>query len=168
MSKPTAIVSQQPVSMRRELRGDMALPSIQACFRNLEQNSFDSMWRTFHRVGGLVDADDILDLLRSRSACSQPLSGLAHWLVDRSIVSFGWQSRTFVPLFQFVKCDMSVVQGVREAIAELVDVYDDWELASWFSRPNTWMQYATPADAVARDPASVLQAARADRFILRG
>jgi hypothetical protein len=45
---------------------------------------------------------------------------------------------------------------------------DAWELAQWFSDPNQWLHGARPADLIRSNPFAVIQAARADRFIMAG
>ena len=73
-----------------------------------------------------------------------------------------------LPAFQFDPMDMAVRCGVRDVIDTLVPLFDDWELASWFARPSEWLDGRRPADAVVRDPAAVLSAARTDRFVIDG
>jgi hypothetical protein len=53
-------------------------------------------------------------------------------------------------------------------IRELHDVMDDEALCDWFSRPNTWLDGAIPAQTMARCACDVFDAARADRYVLRG
>jgi hypothetical protein len=53
-------------------------------------------------------------------------------------------------------------------MTELTDVFDDWELALWFSRGNSSLDGAAPADCLAIHPDDVWQAARTDRFIATG
>ena len=45
-------------------------------------------------------------------------------------------------------------------------VYDDWQIASWFSSPNHALGLATPADTLAGAAQDVVHAARAERFLL--
>jgi hypothetical protein len=71
-------------------------------------------------------------------------------------------------MFQFDMSNMSLRRGLPEVVEELSGVFDDWELASWFVQPNCWLHDAAPVDVIADDPAAVLRAARADRFIARG
>jgi hypothetical protein len=58
--------------------------------------------------------------------------------------------------------------SVVDVVEELRDVFDDLELALWFVSPNAWLGHAAPVDLVNRDDETMLQAARADRFVAWG
>jgi len=120
----------------------------------------------FEASGGLI-ADDELAALLGRSA-GQPLSRLARWILNREVVCIPWQLQSVLPMFQFDTRDMSLRPEVVEVVAELSGALDDWDVAIWFATPTSWLEGATPVDAMGVEPASVLQAARADRFIARG
>jgi hypothetical protein len=47
-------------------------------------------------------------------------------------------------------------------------VFDDWELTQWFASPNAWLRGESPSDALIGDASSVLETARADRFVATG
>ena len=126
---------------------------------------FDAMESVYVREGGLATGDAVAELLRARS--SQPISVLARWIVDRRIVSFNWQSRLLIPLFQFDMATMEPRQCVLDAVGELSPHLDDWDLASWFVEPNAWLDGRQPIDVVDDEPAELVQAARADRQIAR-
>jgi hypothetical protein len=126
-----------------------------------------AMVDAYRRTGGLVSGAEAALLLRRHS--TQPLSLLARWIVTRRMVSYVWQSEILVPLFQFDRDDMSLRRDSSQVVDELVDTFDDWELAAWFARPNSWLQdAAAPVELIDVDQQAVLQAARADRFIARG
>ena len=131
-----------------------------------DDRQFFAMRDAFEQQGGLALGDEVAGLMRSR--CEQPVSMLARWIVARRVVSFSWRSQTLLPLFQFDRIDMSLHAATCDVVAELVPVFDDWDLASWFAHPNSWLGGASPVDTIARDPASTVQAARADRFIAHG
>ncbi len=141
-------------------------PRPQASFRRTEDRQFLTMEWAFRRTGGLSTGDEVAQLLRRR--LGQPISTLARWIVDREILVFNWQARMLVPMFQFEPSDMSLRHGPVAVVRELVDVLDDWELALWFAQPNEWLNDTAPVDAITVDLASVLEAARADRFIAQG
>lgn len=132
----------------------------------IEDRQFLSMTQAFGRAGGLTSGDAVARLLRKRS--DQPISMLARWIVERTIVSVEWQSQLLIPLFQFDQRDMSLRPCVAQVVQELRSVFDDWELALWFTQPNIWLRDAAPVDVVQRETAAVLEAARTDRFIARG
>ena len=70
-------------------------------------------------------------------------------------------------MFQFTE-DLALKPGLKEVLAELASEYDGQRLAAWFVEPNGWLEEARPIDTLATDPAEVLQAARADRFVATG
>ncbi|MCK9689460.1 hypothetical protein [Scleromatobacter humisilvae] len=120
----------------------------------------------YRRSGGLASDADVVSMLRQAS--DQPMSRLARWIVARDVVSFEYRGTIWLPLFQFEPGAPSLLPAVTAVIRELVDVFDDWELATWFALPNTWLQGRTPVDAIAAHSSAALEAARADRFIARG
>ena len=124
------------------------------------------MTAAFQRSGGLVCGNEVAGMVQAH--WDQAVSTVARWIVSRRVLSFVWQSQTLLPLFQFERPAMLLRPGMREVLAELNGVLDDWELARWFAEPNGWLDDEAPADLLARRPAEVLAAARADRFITRG
>jgi hypothetical protein len=115
----------------------------------------------FQRRGGLATADELLRLMRRRS--DQPISALARWIVDRTVVHFAWQGVTLLPLFQFDRDRMLVNPVVVSVVQELRDTFDDWQIALWFVTPNASTNGAAPVDAFESDPLAALAAARTDR-----
>lgn len=134
--------------------------------QSLEERQVLSMERAFRGHGGLASGEDLS--LRLRARCDQPISLLARWIVSRTILSVSWRTQTLIPMFQFDPHDMSLRPSVTQVFGELRDVFDDWELALWFAQPNAWLKDASPVDLLVIDPAAVLDAARADRFVARG
>jgi hypothetical protein len=120
----------------------------------------------FQRTGGLASGAELTFLLRRRT--SQPSSMLARWIVERRVVNFGWKGEYLLPMFQFDKADMTVRRHVSRVLDEFDGTFDDWDLATWFALPNTWLGDDAPVDALPLNPHGVLEAARADRFIARG
>jgi hypothetical protein len=127
---------------------------------------FKILESSYRRSGGIAHGEDVVRMLRQ--CCAQPLSRLARWIVCRDVVSFEHHGATWLPLFQFEQASMSLRPEVASVIGELVDVFDDWELAEWFTLPNAWLRGVRPVDALAVYPSAVGQAARADRFVARG
>ncbi|MGN6828018.1 hypothetical protein [Paucibacter sp. M5-1] len=139
-------------------------PAPAICSPSFDPSSL--LWRLqklFHETGGLVNTEELLAPLRDRY--DQPLSVLARWIVDRRVVSFEARGERWLPLFQFDTDLLVVLCGVEHAIRELHDVFDDGELAEWFATSNGWLQNASPAAMVSIDPAAVINAARADRYV---
>ena len=121
----------------------------------------------FHRSGGLIESDEVASQLRRRGE-SKPLSRVAHWIVDRDVVSLVWSTRILLPRFQFDEQTMTPRQDAMRVVHELRDVFDDIALADWFASPNSWLDGAAPAEALRGVPHHVYEAARADRFVLHG
>jgi len=132
----------------------------------IEERQFVEMERSFAAHGGFASDDEIARRLRQYH--DQPLSLLARWIVDRSIISIVWRSRRLIPRFQFDLSDMSLRLETRHVVSELSAIFDDWELTLWCASPNTWLRNKTPVDLFADEPLRVLHAARADRFVARG
>jgi len=133
---------------------------------SLADREFAEMHETFARHGGLAHEDALVQRLRLTVA--QPISVLARWIVDRAIVSLRWRGRTLVPMFQFEDMGTTLHAATRDIVRELTDVFDDRELCLWFAQRNAWLAGARPVELVRRDPRSVHEAARADRFVARG
>lgn len=129
-------------------------------------HEFVAMLGSYRCSGGLARAQEVLALLKRN--CGSDLATLAKWIVKGKVISFEWQSELWLPLFQFNRIDMMPQPGLGHVLAELSAVYDPWELAHWFSQSNAWLADQTPAETLVSDPAAVLHAARADRFVMAG
>ncbi len=139
-----------------------------ACLRpdDSSQYQFATMARRYRDGGGLLTGNEVAQLVGRHA--DQSTSRVAHWIVDRSVVSLSWRAQIWLPLFQFESCDMSLRPGTERVVRELTPVFDDWDLAVWFTNPNGWLDDAMPLDVLAFDLAAVLDAARADRFVAKG
>lgn len=120
----------------------------------------------FRPEGGVLTGDQLATLLRDHS--EQPVSTVARWVVQRSILNLVWLGQTFIPLFQFDRSNMQPHPQMAATIRELAGVYDDWEIGLWFARPNAWLDDDPPLRRLRSDPEGVYKAAQADRFIIRG
>jgi hypothetical protein len=121
------------------------------------------MLRAYRRTGGLAREAEIL---QRAGDCRAP-----GWRLDSisgTLVCFEWADRFWFPRFQFDSADMSIRPGPAKVIAELASTFDGWSLAAWFAEPNLWIGDARPVDLIDASLASVLGAARADRFIAAG
>lgn len=128
----------------------------------LQNNRFVSLLNACRRSGGLARASEVA--ARFKRQGQYDLSPLAGWLVRREVISIEWQANLWLPLFQFQPTAMALRPGLSPVLAELVVVYNDWDVATWFTLPNPWLANAAPADALAAGAAQVLDAARAERF----
>jgi hypothetical protein len=135
-------------------------------FTPLPASDLHTMEAAYRACGGIASGEQVALLLRR--CHEQPLSRLARWIVAREVVSFDGAGMTWLPLFQFEPASMSVRPEVAAVIRELAQVFDDGELAAWFVRPSDWLRGAAPVDALAVCPSAVRDAARADRFVVRG
>lgn len=126
---------------------------------------YREMERSFRANRGLASADEVTALLVRHT--DQPISMLARWIVARDVLSFDWQARKLLPLFQFEPQTMTLRSSVVDVIRELAPVLNDWELALWFARPNGWLDDAAPVDTIDSDAGAVYDAARADRYLAR-
>ena len=116
--------------------------------------------------GGMLPADEVA--LRMRTHYDQPISQLARWIVTRAIVMVPSRSCTLVPVFQFDPLRMRLRVEVSAALAELVPVFDDLEVAAWFVEPNRWLGGLAPVECLGQGRLAMLQAARTDRYIATG
>jgi hypothetical protein len=160
-----AFSSRAPLAWRgkpiKRIAPDDAETTLSSCERH-----FGTMEAAYRRSGGVASDAQVVRMLRQCS--DQPLARLARWIAARDVVSFEFRATTWLPLFQFDSATPSVLPAVTAVIQELTDVFDDWELAVWFARPNAWLRERTPVEVLAACPNAVREAARADRFIARG
>ena len=66
-------------------------------------------------------------------------------------------------MFQFDPVELKLRLGVRKAVLELRDTFNDWDICLWFACANAGLGGAMPVDRVVDDPDGVIRAARADR-----
>ena len=127
---------------------------------------FMGLLKAYRHSGGLLRAQEAA--ARCKPHCGTPVHTLAGWICQRKVVSFEWLSRIWLPVFQFNRADMSRQSGLDTVLAELVTIFDDWEMAQWFATPNLWLDNKAPADLLATAAPDVFQAARAERFAIAG
>ena len=138
----------------------------QEAFRRIEDREFLQLSRAYALHGGLAAGEQVAWCMRRE--WDQPVSTLAKWIVRREVVNLVWRSQILVPVFQFSGTNMQVRPVVRQLLAELRDVFDDWEITAWFAQPNAFLRDERPLDLINVDDAGLLQAARTDRFVARG
>ena len=132
----------------------------------LAEHQYLAMARGYASSGGIAVCDEMVGLLRC--CFDQPISVLARWIVGRAVVCFEWRATMMLPIFQLDLADMTIRPQVSDVLRELRDTFDDREVALWFAQANAWLDGRTPVDVLRSDPASVLDTARADRYIARG
>ncbi len=126
---------------------------------------FAAMRAAYQVTGGFARGDDLARLLEDRGRGD--FASLARLIVGREVFGFEWRRALWIPMFQF-SADLRLKPGLKAVLAELATEYDGQRLAAWFVEPNGWLEGARPIDALDADPAEVLQAARADRFVATG
>lgn len=136
-----------------------------SCRGDFDQR-FIAMLDGYRASGGLAREHEVLALSKCRGG--PDAATLAHWVALRKVISFEWQSQTWLPLFQFTRLDMQPQVELARVLAELTPVCDAWELATWFAQPNPWLADRTPVDTMATDLPALLNAARAERFVANG
>ncbi len=150
-------------STPRSISARRGLPAL---LQTTEDFQYREMERAFHSTGGIVSSQEVTALLSART--SQPISLLARWIVAHDVLSFEWRSLIMLPLFQFDLHSMTVRGAVVDVIRELVPAITEWDAALWFSQPNAWLGNSAPVDTIDVDPRAVFEAARAERYLVRG
>jgi hypothetical protein len=130
-----------------------------------EVRQYRAMEDAFRTAGGIVSADELV--MRLIRCTDQPISKLARWIVEHKVLSFSWRTHTALPLFQFDLANMTIHPSVTTVIDELVPALSDWDIAVWFAQPNPWLAGAAPVDVMERDVHGLLDAARAERYLVR-
>lgn len=131
-----------------------------------EEHEYREMERSFSASGGIVSSDDVVSLLIRHTG--QPISQLARWIVNHDVLSFQWRSRMVLPLFQFDLSSMTLRTPLTAVVHELFPALTDWDICVWFAKPSPWLADATPLDAMETNAPAVLEAARSERFLVRG
>lgn len=143
------------------------VPRRHRCLPQSEANrQFIALLDGYRDSGGLARTHELLALAKRRGGPAA--ATLANWVAERDVISFEWQSQIWLPLFQFARPDLRPPPELARVLAELTPVCDPWELAAWFVQPNPWLANRTPLDALASDLPAVLDAARAERFVVNG
>ncbi len=116
--------------------------------------------------GGLAHGDELAQRLHVDGAGGY--AHLARWIVGRKAFSFSWHAHFWLPMFQFDAAVLTPCQGLRPVLSELADEMDGWALATWFSQPNDSLQGRSPVSMWPEHGPEVHQAARLQRFVLKG
>jgi hypothetical protein len=119
---------------------------------------FATIDRVCNRFGGLVSGDTMA--MAMRKFRDQPISTLARWIVDRTVISLDWHGHVMLPMFQFDPFDMSPRSDVHDIAQALAATHADWDIALWFAQPNALLDGEIPIDVIEHDFAAVMQAAR--------
>ena len=142
---------------------DLQVNACRAAYQRQADTEFVQMLNGYRSSGGLARLSEVVALCERRGG--PEIGVLSASLACREIICFEWQSEGWLPLFQFDRLDMTIRSQIKPVVAELSCIYGPWDLAFWFSQPNPWLACRTPADSLLSDLPTVLQAARADRFV---
>ena len=130
-----------------------------------DDSDFGDLRSAYADAGGIASGDDLARVLEQSGRGS--LAGLARKIVAGEIFGVEWHKAFWIPMFQFTE-ELLPKPGLKAVLAELSSEYDGRRLADWFVEPNGWLEEARPIDVLDSNPAEVLQAARADRFVATG
>jgi len=136
----------------------------------LSYGGFRALKATLRASGGIARADDLARLLCDRGNGGQGDPILGELLARAEVFGFSWLGSTWLPMFQFDLRRLSVQRAPQQVRAELMgaSAMDGWDCATWFARPHAGLHHRAPVDLLATDLAGVMEAARADRWLLNG
>lgn len=121
----------------------------------------------FAGSGGLRSVGELAH--RNDSHSRTRFAHMARWIATREIIGFMWQAEPWVPMFQFdAGPRLQPRRALQPLFGLLVPLYDAWEMANWFARPNQWLSGHRPVDACAGHLAAVLDVAHLEHFIATG
>jgi hypothetical protein len=127
---------------------------------------FVDMLEQFRPTGGLAPIAEVCRALMDEEGLAH--ERLEHWIENRAVICFEWQSRRWIPWFQFSRKTKQPHRQLRELLAELNAVHQPFGVAHWFAQAHPWLGGRTPVHSLVADLPGVLQAARADRLIANG
>lgn len=100
---------------------------------------------------------------------SSRFAQIARWIATREIMGFMWHAEPWVPMFQFdAGPHLQPRQDLQPLFALLAPLYDAWEMANWFAKPNHWLSGHRPVDDCAGNLSTVLDVAHLEHFIASG
>lgn len=160
-------VSSQAVPIVWHAR-DAGDPTHQLVPEHHTDEEFITLLDSYRDSGGLARSQELFVMFGLYAHSNVAM--LAQWIGRRHVISFDWDSKIWLPLFQFNRSEMTLQPqpGLSQVLTELGAVFDCWEIAHWFTQPNAWIEDQTPVATLKRDVFAVLNAARADRFIAAG
>ena len=141
-------------------------PGIEIGSRRAVPSTPESALAAYRIHGGVAHADEVVERLRKQR--SQPMSRLARWIAGREVLIVKSHGDIWLPLFQFDLDIGTIRTEASQMLATLTPAFDDWEMVTWFVEPNSWLGGEAPICLFFHDAPSVLQAARADRFVALG
>ena len=105
---------------------------------------------------GLYTSSDLAEL--RQAATRNPSSVPTKWLRDGRIFAVAWGGDRRYPGFQFDPSGHPL-PGLKDILASLSPLMRGWELALWFTAPNSTLDGTRPVDLLADKPDAVFEAA---------
>lgn len=160
-------VTHQNTSLRFARTVRQSIEAEESNFRLTHEDQLDRqfmfMLDSYRNTGGLARAQEVFTMFKSHHGTDAVT--LARWIVRREVISFDWQSKVWIPLFQFERAHMALQPGLNCVLSALNPLFGAWEMATWFAKPNPCLQGRTPSELLGTDAHAVLNAACSDRFI---
>jgi hypothetical protein len=134
-------------------------PSAQDC-------AFVAMLDAYRPYGGLSRLDR---LTAGGHVESEGRENVVGKLVDEgALFGFHWHDDVWIPLFQFDMPGPKVALGPQRIAAQLGPGIDGWVIASWFVRPNAWLENYSPIECLSSRLPEVLEAAARSELCCAG
>lgn len=146
-----------------------------ACLQSDEPHAFSghpndpdfvALQACLRATGGLARGDDLALCLGQGQPGGH--ARLARLMVSGQVFSFAWLDTYWVPMFQFDPAGLRLRDDSRAVLRELVEVLDGWSLAVWFVQPSHCLAGRSPLSLLRSDLPAVLQAARLQRYVVKG
>ena len=125
---------------------------------------FGPLLQAYRSTGGIERGDDLAHMLRERRRSD--VASLAQSIVSHEIFGFRWNHDFWLPMCQFDLSDLSIKPWSHQLLAELPEDLDGWAVSAWLAEPNVQLRGQRPIDLLDTSVSLVLQAARADPFIV--
>ena len=127
---------------------------------------FVQMLDIFRPSGGLASIPELRHALQAVGGAQH--NALDGWIRARSVICFEWQTRSWLPWFQFNRKTLVPHAPLQRVLAELNAVHEPWDVACWFAQANPSLQGHAPVDCLLSDLRGVLHAACVDSVIANG
>ena len=126
--------------------------------------AFISLQSAYRPCGGLATGEEVAARLHVNGEGGH--SRLARWIVGRQVFSFVWHEHFWLPMFQFEGPELSLREGLRPVLSEMINAMDGWSLAVWFALPNAALEGHSPLSVGRNRWSDVVHAARLQRHAL--
>jgi hypothetical protein len=114
----------------------------------------------FRRSGGVNCAHDVGHWLEDGTR-HQP-GTLSRWMAHDEVIHFEWQTRHWLPMFQFDFTAKAPRVAIGLVLIEWGGAFDPWRMARWFASAHPALEGRNPAEVLCADPGLVIDLARHD------